>query len=269
MSKDAYYFSHDSNARSDEKILELRDVYGWAGYGMFWAIIEMLRDSPDYTLSNSIAMLKQCLNIDKTLAQEFYNHCIKLELLIENEGRFYSESLMKRMEEIDEKRRKRADAGRKGGNAKAMLKQNPSNALAKASKESKVNESKIKEKKECNNSKELLETNKLSFHNSLIPFVQEFSKDTVRAFYDYWSEVNKNNKMKWELQKTWETNLRLSTWKRNENNFNKNGTNKQNTAIVGATSKVNGRTEFGGGYEMPDPVEYQKIFDEAAGIKRD
>ena len=25
MSKEAYYFSHDSNARNDEKIIELRD----------------------------------------------------------------------------------------------------------------------------------------------------------------------------------------------------------------------------------------------------
>jgi hypothetical protein len=29
------YFSHDANARHDEKILELRAELGWEGYGTF------------------------------------------------------------------------------------------------------------------------------------------------------------------------------------------------------------------------------------------
>lgn len=146
MAKEAYYFSHDSNARNDEKILELRGTFGWAGYGMFWAVVETLRDSDNYSLKVSVAMLQQCLGIDKNEAKKFYDECINIGLFVENNGRFYSESLMKRMEVIDEKRAKRAEAGRKGGNAKAMLKQNPSIALAV--KESKVKESKRKERKE-------------------------------------------------------------------------------------------------------------------------
>lgn len=121
--------------------------------------------------------------------------------------------------------------------------------------------------KKINNSIELLERKKLIFHDSLIPFVQEFSKDTIRDFYDYWSEIGKNNKMRFELQKTWETKLRLNTWKRNESNFNKNGTKQPDKTIIGATSKVNGRTEFGGGYETPDPAKYEKIFADAAKSK--
>mgnify|MGYP001572489914 CR=1 FL=1 len=35
MAKDTYYFSHDYNARNDEKILELRVKYGAEGYGLF------------------------------------------------------------------------------------------------------------------------------------------------------------------------------------------------------------------------------------------
>jgi len=73
-----------------------------------------------------------------------------------------------------------------------------------------------------NNSVDFLQNRKILFKESLMPFVEKYSKETVRAFYDYWSEVSqKNNKMKWEMQKTWETNLRLSTWKRNENSFSK------------------------------------------------
>jgi hypothetical protein len=33
--KDAYYFPHDSNARMDIRIVELRDAHGWAGYGIY------------------------------------------------------------------------------------------------------------------------------------------------------------------------------------------------------------------------------------------
>jgi len=40
MKKEAYYFSLDSNARDDPKILQLRMEMGWEGYGLFWAIIE-------------------------------------------------------------------------------------------------------------------------------------------------------------------------------------------------------------------------------------
>lgn len=34
--KDAYFFSHDCNARNDPKILALRSVYGAEGYGVYF-----------------------------------------------------------------------------------------------------------------------------------------------------------------------------------------------------------------------------------------
>ena len=42
MSKDTFYFSHDYNARSDDKIKNLIRKHGVAGYGIFWCIIEDL-----------------------------------------------------------------------------------------------------------------------------------------------------------------------------------------------------------------------------------
>jgi hypothetical protein len=149
MAKEAYYFSHDSNARLDDKILELRAEFGWHGYGLFWAVIETLRDCSNYTYpSNARAGLALSLNIAKTDLEQFLNVAVKLGLLVEEEGVIYSESLMKRMEDIDEKRRKRAEAGRLGGIAKSNGKQISSNAKANPSKEKKVKESKVKEKKE-------------------------------------------------------------------------------------------------------------------------
>jgi hypothetical protein len=48
--KETYYFSHDCNARNDVKILKLRRKLGMEGYGIYWSIIEMLREDENYTL---------------------------------------------------------------------------------------------------------------------------------------------------------------------------------------------------------------------------
>lgn len=41
------------------------------------------------------------------------------------------------------------------------------------------------------------------------------------AFIDYWTEPNKSRtKMRFELQRTWETKRRLQTWIRNDKKFN-------------------------------------------------
>lgn len=40
--KDTFYFTHDYNAATDEKIIKLLSRHGMAGYGVFWRIIESL-----------------------------------------------------------------------------------------------------------------------------------------------------------------------------------------------------------------------------------
>lgn len=64
-----------------------------------------------------------------------------------------------------------------------------------------------------------------NFYNSLIPFVEQYGKEMVRDFFSYWSELDKpQTRMRFELQKTWETSMRLATWNKNQK-FN--GTDKQ------------------------------------------
>lgn len=57
------------------------------------------------------------------------------------------------------------------------------------------------------------------FKYSLIEFVDEFTKQTVRAFFEYWSEKDSKGKMRFQLQKTWDSKKRLTTWKNNESKF--------------------------------------------------
>ncbi|GAB2540098.1 Lin1244/Lin1753 domain-containing protein [Rufibacter soli] len=143
MANEPYYFSHDANARNDDKILELRLEFGWEGYGLYWAIIEILRERTDYHYpTNAIAGLALSLNIGKDKLSTFLKRCHSLELFDENEYGFYSDSLLRRMNKMEEKRLKRVEAGRKGGEAKAKVKQRSSNAIALPSKEKKEKEKK-------------------------------------------------------------------------------------------------------------------------------
>lgn len=73
-----------------------------------------------------------------------------------------------------------------------------------------------------------LAKHKSDFYNTLVPFVELYGKETVRDFFDYWTEPNKSNtKMRFELEKTWDVGRRMRTWNnrksRYEKDFGKNG----------------------------------------------
>ena len=40
-----FYFRHDYNSRSNEKLLKLQRQWGWEGYGLYWAIIEKMYEA--------------------------------------------------------------------------------------------------------------------------------------------------------------------------------------------------------------------------------
>ena len=75
---------------------------------------------------------------------------------------------------------------------------------------------------------ENLEKRNKSFYQSLVPYVDTYGKELIRAFYDYWTEPNKSRtKMRFELEKTWDVKRRLNTWVSRNFKSNSNGTNKQ------------------------------------------
>ena len=120
MSKEAYYFSHDANARHGPKILAMRSEYGISGYGVYWIVVEMLREQENYKLPlkkyiwNAIAMQVQCKDYANDDAKCFVESCINDYELFESDGEFFwSNSLLKRMDkkkDVSEKRREAAKA---------------------------------------------------------------------------------------------------------------------------------------------------------------
>ena len=76
-----------------------------------------------------------------------------------------------------------------------------------------------------------IEARKDDFYNSLVPFVTTYGRDMIRSFFDYWSEFNRSQtKMRFELERTWQTSRRLATWASRDNNFKSrnNGTDRTN-----------------------------------------
>lgn len=71
------------------------------------------------------------------------------------------------------------------------------------------------------------------FYNLLKPFLGEHTKETLRAFYDYWSEADfRAGKLRWEKEKTWELSKRLSRWiANNDSKPSYNSTNKQKDEV--------------------------------------
>jgi hypothetical protein len=166
--KEAYYFSHDSNARHDPKITAMRGVYGSEGYGWYWILVEMMRESNGYKLDMrskyayyAFASQMQC---DSETAHKFIQDCItEFDLFAADETHFWSTSLLRRMQERErksEKARKSAEArwGKKTAPDKGSSKpiENnecdlDANAYADESKNDALKESKVKESKRNKN----------------------------------------------------------------------------------------------------------------------
>lgn len=163
MEKKQSYFSHDSNARNSEKLIRLRMRHKAAGYGVFFMILERLREEPNYMSVkdyNVIAFdLREDASLIKSVVEDF-----GLFVFTEDGKYFYSESFSRRMGIKDDEKAKRSEAGKKGmarrwANAEnpsenntviTMLSENDNNSVTTVENSitSKVKKSKVKNNKE-------------------------------------------------------------------------------------------------------------------------
>ena len=114
------YFTHDSNARNADNILALRMRLGAEGYGIYFMILERLREEPDYTSVKDYNMLAFDFRVGsdkvKSVVEDF-----GLFHFTEDGERFYSDSFLRRMQVKDEKIEKaKASATYKWGESNAM-----------------------------------------------------------------------------------------------------------------------------------------------------
>ena len=158
MSKDTFYFSHDTNAFLDPKIRVLISEYGIMSYAVFWVIVEMLSAQKDYKINitgfvkslhpllqgkhfdyepndgfggytddegnNVNVELVGCHRIELAYATALFNTMIDVGLFKTDGKYFWSESLIERMNLRNEKSQKQRDKALKRWHPKAKVDNN-------------------------------------------------------------------------------------------------------------------------------------------------
>jgi hypothetical protein len=125
MPKDTFYFSHDYNARNDEKIKRLIRKHGMQGYGVFWSIVEDLYNNAN-ALRTDYEGIAYDLRSDSELVASVVND---FDLFIFNGDYFGSNSVQERLEQRNDKSAKaRKSASYRWDNANALQTQSDSNA---------------------------------------------------------------------------------------------------------------------------------------------
>lgn len=108
------YFSHDQNAMSDPKILDLRGDYGMEGYGVYWGVIEALSREPDLTMPLS-ERRANALNVSMAPSfdmTKFIQDCIDYGLFNTDGERFWSDSLIRRFGAIANTSKRNSEAAK-------------------------------------------------------------------------------------------------------------------------------------------------------------
>lgn len=115
MQKDSFYFSHDANARKDEKILCLLAEHGYTGYGIYWVLIEMMFENTDTAISRKLIKgIAYDLRVDIALLESVIATCNDVKLFNSDDEKIWSNSLRRRKAEWEQKKKKRSEAGKAG-----------------------------------------------------------------------------------------------------------------------------------------------------------
>ncbi len=233
MSAKSHFFSHDFNARNNYKLLELRADYGWEGYGLFWAICEIVAENDKPLPHDRVGAVSVALGVPKEFLAGFIKQCLELGLFVEKEAGVTSESLELRLDHKRDVIKKRSEAGKKSAEArqKRLDAQQEFNTCSTNDETllNKRNETKLNETKDINKDSDKSEpssTNKKkpkkksSVNVSRDPEIRlkEFKESIRQAgsdiyspellgeLYAYWTEPLQNKdvgKFRWEVEKTW------------------------------------------------------------------
>lgn len=103
------YFSHDSNARNDEKLIRLRIRHKAAGYGVYFMLLEILREKKDFLCPRDYNVIAYELREDAALVKSVIEDYGLFEFT-EDGKFFYSESFLERMEKVSAARRAAANS---------------------------------------------------------------------------------------------------------------------------------------------------------------
>lgn len=146
MAKDTYYFSHDYNVRTDNKIKRMLVKHNMVGYGIFWAIIEDLYNNAN-ALQDDYESIAFDLRVDEKVVKSILNDFDLFEI---NDGIISSLSVQRRLDERDSKSTKARESALYRWNKDANALQTNTERTEKQSESNAIKERKEKERKEIN-----------------------------------------------------------------------------------------------------------------------
>lgn len=228
--KKTNYFSHDSNARNDEKILAVRMKYGAEGYGIYFMILERLRDSDGYMSIKDYNMLAFDFRVSaekvKSIVEDF-----GLFVFTEDSKHFYSESFLQRMKLKDEKSLKARESANQRWRKKTEEQKEMRTQCERIKNECERNASKVKKSKVNNKEKEKEKPKRFlppsldEVENYISEKGYSVDAEAFIAFYTAKNWFIGKNKMKdWRAA--------IVTWQKRENNKKTNHSGVINTQNI-------------------------------------
>ena len=180
-----------------------------AGYGTFWAVLELLFSEENKLCIDDYDSLAFGLQCDPVILKQVIED---FDLFVIEDGCFYSRRLHNHIEEINNKSQKAKDSvNKRWSNTNVIQTNNDSNTSISISK------AKVKKSKSI---EERIEAFKNAIHS-----ISDISDEDKNDFFLYWTEKNKSgSKFRAEMQTTFSIPLRLKRW--SSNNFNKNTKSK-------------------------------------------
>lgn len=215
------YLSHDYNARTDEKLVKVRMKHGWAGYGLYWAILEKLYDASG-ALDADYSAIAFDLMADEEVIKSIIND-FNLYYVCTNTGNIRCKSADRRFEAQAERSRIGYESSMKRWAAK-MGNPKPTHRLPKQDPMLNSKEKEVKENKKKSNIPEAYQEPKKS---------SRFAKPTISEVIAYCKERNNNINAQafidWNDSKGWvigkspmkDWKAAVRTWERHEHNQNK------------------------------------------------
>lgn len=142
------------------------------------------------------------------------------------------QQLKRDLKRYEEKKKQWSEAGKRS--AEVRKKQRTLTTVKKRSTDLTVNDN-VNVNVSVNDNVNNIEDRKSDFKKSLFPFLEIYDKELLKEFYEYWTEHGeKDRKFRKEKQKSFNTELRLKTWFKNQKNWKKEKSSAKKEKLTAA-----------------------------------
>lgn len=115
------YIKHDYRAHDDDKIAELVERHGLAGYGAYWYLLELMTSGTDYSVPDNNSTIRRITYGDCEHGidgKQLIDDMVEIGLIERESGRLYSARLRAQCKELEMIFKAKSEGGRKGGRIK-------------------------------------------------------------------------------------------------------------------------------------------------------